>query len=93
MVALADTKDTSNRTPVALDQIERKRQRERERYAGMSAEQKAEKNKKRREARLMKKNVQAQCNENKHPGVQDEILATGLPSYIDLLCNPLYDCH
>ena len=47
MVALADPKDTSNMTPVALDQIERKRQRERERYAGMSAEQK-EMNKKRR---------------------------------------------
>jgi hypothetical protein len=23
----------------------------------------------------MKKNIQAQCNENKHPGVQDEMLA------------------
>ena len=45
MVALADTKDTSNTTPVALDQIEQKRLRERERYAGMSAEQKEEKNK------------------------------------------------
>ena len=93
MVPLAGTKDASNTTPVSLDQIERKRQRERERYPGMSAEQKEEKNKKRREARLMKKNIQAQCNENKHPGVQDEILATGLPSYIDLLCNPLYDIH
>jgi len=82
MVALADTKDTSNTTPVALDQIERKRQRERERYAGMSAEQKEEKNKKRREARLMKKNVQAQCNENKHPGVEDKILATGVETDI-----------
>ena len=93
MVPLAGTKDASNTTPVSLDQIERKRQRERERYAGMSAEQKEEKNKKRRDARLMKKNLQAQFNENKHPGVQDEILATGLPSYIDLLCNPLYDRH
>ncbi|PVH62588.1 hypothetical protein PAHAL_3G330500 [Panicum hallii] len=41
------TQDTSNTTPHALDQKELKRQRERERYAGMSAEQKAEKNKKR----------------------------------------------
>ncbi|RLN09152.1 uncharacterized protein C2845_PM11G26600 [Panicum miliaceum] len=72
------TQDTPNTTPVALHQIERKRQRERERYAGMSAEQKDEKNKKHREALLMKKTQQAQCNETKHPGVQDEILATGI---------------
>ena len=51
------------------------------------------KNKKHQEARLIKKNIQAQCNENKHPDVQDEILAIGLPSYVDLLCNPLYDHH
>ena len=43
MVPLADTKDASNTTPVSLEQIERNRQRERERYAGMSAEQKEEK--------------------------------------------------
>ena len=92
MVPLAGTKDASNTTPVSLEQIERNRQRERERYAGMSAEQKEEKNKC-REARLMKKNLQAQFNENKHPGIQDEILAVGLPSCIDLLCNPLYVSH
>ena len=93
MVPLANTKDASNTTLVSLEQIERNRQRERERYAGMSAEQKEEKNMKCREARLMKKSVPTQCNENKHPSVQNEILATGLPSYIDLLCNPLYDIH
>jgi hypothetical protein len=73
MVALEGTQDTSNTTPHALDQKELKRQQERERYAGMSVEQKDEKNKKRpmsdkkraeinkkrREARLMKRNVQA----------------------------------
>jgi len=30
----------------------------------------------------MKKNVQAQCNENKHPGVEDKILATGVETDI-----------
>jgi len=49
---------------------------------GCLLNKKRKKNKKRREARLMKKNVQAQCNENKHPGVEDKILATGVETDI-----------
>jgi len=49
---------------------------------GCLLNKKRKKNKKHREARLMKKNVQAQCNENKHPGVEDKILATGVETDI-----------